>query len=119
MRRELAQRISELTQGFFRGKLRLSPRSVEVGEMGQTLVVTVRGFLTPSERAIMDQPSERQAIEDYYLRLLDQIAPLMRTGVGEAGPVVTFRTLLDLPGDECTFIVTLGKAEEAARVDSP
>ena len=68
---------------------------------------------------MMDQPNDRQVIEDYYLRLLDQIAPLMRTGVGEAGPLLKFQTLLDLPKDECVFILTLGKEGEVTWVDSP
>ena len=107
MRQEVKQRISELTYGFFRGKLRLTPGSVEVGDMEDTLVVRVKGFLAPGERAMMDQANDRSAIEDYYLRLLDQIAPLLRTGVGEAGPLLKFRTLLDLPRDECVFIFDL------------
>jgi uncharacterized protein YbcI len=118
MRQELKQRISELTRGFFRGKLRLTPQSVEVGDMEDTLVVRVKGFLAPAERAMADQPNDRSAIEDYYLRLFDQIAPLMRTGVAEAGPLVKFQTLLDLARDECVFILTLGKEGEVTRVDS-
>lgn len=119
MREEIKRRISELTKGFFRSKLRLSPRSVEVGDMEDTLVIRVKGFLATGERAMMDRPNERSAIEDYYLRLLDQIAPLLRTGVGETDPLLKFRTLLDLPRDECVFILTLGKEGEMTGVDSP
>lgn len=119
MHQEIKRRVSELTHGFFRGKLRLSPQSVEVGDMEDTLVVRVKGFLAQGERAMMDQPNDRQVIEDYYLRLFDQIAPLMRTGVGEAGPLLKFQTLLDLPKDECVFILTLGKEGEVTWVDSP
>lgn len=118
MHQETKRRVSELTHGFFRGKLRLAPQSVEVGDMEDTLVIRVKGFLAQGERAMMDQPNDRQVIEDYYLRLFDQIAPLMRTGVGEAGPLLKFQTLLDLPKDECLFILTLGKEGEVTSVDS-
>jgi len=119
MAQEVHRRLSEVTKGFFRGKLRQNPRSVEVGEVGDTLIVRVKGFLSQSERAMLDQAGDREAIENYYLRLFDQIAPLMRTGVGEASPLVRFQTLLDLPRDECVFILTSGKAGEMSRVDLP
>jgi len=119
MRQEIKRRIRELTQGFFRGKLRLTPRLVEVGDMEDTLVVTVEGFLAPSERVMLEQPSDRSAIEDYYLRLFDQIGPLMQTGTGEAGPLVKLQTLLDLPRDQCVFILTLGKKGPGTAADSP
>jgi hypothetical protein len=119
MNQEARQRITEVTRGFFRSKLRLTPRSVEVGDMEDTLVVRVKGFLATGERAMMNQPGDRQDIEDYYLRLLDQIVPLIRIGVGEAGPLLKVQTLLDLPRDECVFILTLGKEGEISRVDLP
>ena len=71
----------ELTQAFFRAKLRLTPRSVEVREDGDTLVLRIRWFVPPAERAMIDQPKDRWAIEDYYLRLFDQqLTPLLRAG---------------------------------------
>ena len=65
MAQEVHRRLSEVTKGFFRGKLRLNPGSVEVGEVGDTLIVRVKGFLSRSERAMIDQPGDREAIEDY------------------------------------------------------
>lgn len=107
-RQGVERRFVELTLEFFRAKLRLTPRAVEVRDRGDSLAVRVKGFLAPAEREMIDQPKDRRAIEDYYLRLFDQIAPLLRAGAGKARPFVRFQALLDLPNDECLFILTLG-----------
>ena len=80
----MGRRLAELTQGFFRAKLRLTPRSVEVREEGDALVLRVKGFVATAERAMINHPRDRWAIEDYYLRLFDQLTPLLRAGVGKA-----------------------------------
>lgn len=94
---------------------------VEVAEIADTVVVSIKGFLTESERAMTDQPNDRWTIEDYYLRLLDQIAPLMRVRLpGSAGRGLDrFQIVLDVPRDECVFLLTLGREGEVTRVDSP
>lgn len=118
-RQEMERRLAELTQGFFRAKLRLTPRSVEVREDGDTLVLRIRGFVPPAERAMIDQPKDRWVIEDYYLRLFDQqLTPLLRAGVRKAGPLVKVQTLLDLSGDECRCILTLARQGEVMWADS-
>lgn len=108
-RQEIERRLAELTQGFFRAKLRLTPRSVEVREEGDALVLRVNGFVAPAERAMIDHPKDRWAIEAYYLRLFDQLTPLLRAGAGNAGPFVKVQTLLDLSSDECRWILTLAR----------
>jgi len=111
-RQQVRERIRELTLAFFQAKLGLTPRSVEVRGGGDTLEVRVRGFFAPAEKALIDHPKERRAIEDYYLRLFDQLLPLLNAGVGKAGPIVRVQTLPDLRGNECVFMVTLGKESE-------
>lgn len=117
-RQEMERRLAELTQGFFRAKLRLTPRSMEVREEGDALLLRVNGFVAPAERAMIDHPKDRWAIEDYYLRLFDQLTPLLRAGVGKAGPLVKVQTFLDLSSDEYRCILTLARQGEVMWADS-
>src|SRR3972149_10457899 len=105
-RQQGGERIRELTLAFFQAKLGLTPRSVEVRGGGDTLEVRVRGFCAPAEKALIDPPKERRAIEDYYLRLFDQLLPLLNAGVGKGGPIVRVQTILVLLGDHCEFVGT-------------
>jgi uncharacterized protein YbcI len=106
----MERRVAELTREFFQAKLRLTPQSVEVRTTADVLVVSVRGFLAPAERAMMDSPGTRSSMEEYYRRLFDQLEPLLRAGVREAAgrSLLEFQTLLNLSEDESLFVVTLG-----------
>jgi len=105
----MERQVAELTREFFQAKLRLTPQSVEVRAKADLLVVSVRGFLAPAERAMMDSPETRSPIEEYYRRLFDQLGPLLRAGVREAAgcSLLEFQTLLNLSEDECLFVLTM------------
>lgn len=115
---DVDRRLCELVLQFFRAKLCLTPRSVEVRDEEGLLAVRVRGFSAPAERRMIDHPKDRLAMEDYYLRLFDQLPPLLNAGIGKAGPLVKFQTLLDLKRDECVFMLTLAKADGVTPVES-
>ncbi len=105
----MERRVAELTREFFQAKLRLTPQSVEVRTKADLLVVSVRGFLAPAERVMMDSPETRFSMEEYYRRLFDQLEPLLRAGVREAAgcSLLEFQTLLNLSEDECLFVLTM------------
>lgn len=110
-RQEIEQRIGELTRDYLRGKRGCCPRSVEVRIEGDRLAVRMRGFLEWTEHAAMESPTDRPSVEEHYLRLFEQIAPLLRAGVREATgrTVLEVRILLKLPEDECLLLSTLGR----------
>lgn len=107
--KDLERRIGELSRGFVRGKLGRCPQGVEVRIQRDLLVVRVRGFLEWTEHALVESPRDRPAVEDYYLRLFEQIAPLLRAGIREATgrSVLEVQVLLNLPAGECLLLLTL------------
>lgn len=107
--KDLERRIGELSRGFVRGKLGCCPQGVEVRIQGDLLVVRVRGFLEWTEHALVEPPRDRPAVEDSYLRLFEQIAPLLRAGIREATgrSVLEVQVLLNLPAGECLLLLTL------------
>lgn len=109
MRQEAERRMGELALGFFRRKLGHSPQRVEIRLERNLLVVRIRGFLTWAEPVAGESPGDRPAVEQYYLRLFDEIARLLRAGVrGAAGrAVLEVQTLPNLAEDECLFLLTL------------
>lgn len=117
-RDDVGQRLRELILQFFHAKLRLTPRSVEVRDEGGLLTVRVRGFSAPAERRMIAHPKERLAMEDYYLRLFDQLPPLLKAGIGKAGPLGNFQILLDLKGDECVFMLAFAEEDGVTPVGS-
>lgn len=117
-RDDVDRRLRELVLQFFHAKLRLTPRSVEVRDEGDVFAVRVRGFSAPAERRMIDHPKDWLAMEDYYLRLFDQLPPLLKAGIGKAGPLVKFQTLLDLKSDECVFMLTLANEDRVDPAES-
>ena len=108
-RQEIEQRIGELTRDYLRGKRGRCPRNVEVRIEGDLLVVRIRGFLEWTEHAAMESTTDRPSVEEHYLRLFEQIAPLLRAGIREATgrAVLELRILLNLSEDECVLRSTV------------
>jgi len=113
---ELERCVANLTRDFFRAKLRLQPESVEVLATKNLLLVRVKGFLRQADRAMMKRSGFQHTIEDFYLRLFDQLTPLIQSGIGARGglDLLDFETLLNLPRDRCVFVWSLRVAEGGA-----
>ena len=112
-RQELERCVANLTRDFFRAKLRLQPESLEVLATRDLLLVRVKGFLRQADRAMMKRSSFQRAIEDSYVRVFDQLTPLIQAGIGARGglDLLDFETLLNLPRDRCVFVWSLRVAE--------
>jgi len=115
---DVARRLRDLVFQFFQAKLCLQPRSVEILEEGGSLAVKVRGFSPPAERTMIDHPKDVSDLENYYLRVFDQLPPLLNAGIGGTGLRVKVQTLLDLRGEECVFLLTLARQDGVIRAAS-
>lgn len=114
-RQGIEQRIGELARGFVRGKLGRYPQGVEVRIQRDCVVVRIRGFLAWTEHGMVESPTDRPSVEESYLRLFDQIAPLLRAGIREATGrgVLEVQPVLNLPADECVLWLTLRRENTA------
>lgn len=117
-RDDLDRRLRELVLEFFQAKLALTPKSVEVRDEAGLLAIRVRHFSPPAVRRVVDHQNDSRDLEDYYLRMFDQLPPLLQAGIGKAGPLFKFQTLLDLKSDECVFMLTLVKGDGTTPVES-
>ena len=112
-RQELEGCVANLTRDFFRAKLRLQPESLEVLATRNLLLVRVKGFLRQADRAMMKRSSSQRAVEGFYVRVFDQLTPLIQAGIGARGglDLLDFETLLNFPHDRCVFVWSLRVAE--------
>jgi len=112
-RQELERCVANLTRDFFRAKLCLQPESLEVLVTKNLLLIRVKGFLRQADRAMMKRSSFRRPIEDFYIRVFDQLTPLIQAGIGVPGglDLLDFQTLLNVPRDRCVFVWSLRVAE--------
>jgi uncharacterized protein YbcI len=108
----LEQRLADIAREFFQSKLAIKPEGVEVMQQGEFIVLRIRGFLARAETAIVGCPKDRDILTTYYERILENLYPLLRVVIQQAcqRPVVDRRAVLDLPRDECVYLLTLGEA---------
>ena len=117
----LARRLAGITARFFETKLALTPRKVSVQEewSGDFVVIRVEGFMSRAEAALSKRLQGDKILDEYYTRLLEQLIPMFSAVVAEVAkrPLLECRPALDLPRDECRFLLTLG-AKEPKRVSA-
>ena len=108
----LERELGEITATFFQAKLGVKPRAVHVleEEEGDLVVIKVGGFLTKAEAAVAQPGEDHRILDDYYSLVLERLFPLLSVVVEElAGrTLLGCRTALDLPRDECLYLLTLG-----------
>lgn len=110
----LIGRLAEITTGFFQATLGLNPKRVHVLDEiddGDLIVIKVEGFMTEAETALAEHHEDQKLLGEYYARVLERLSPMLRGAVDELAqrPLLGCRTTLDLSGDQCLFLLSLGR----------
>ena len=119
----LLQRLTEIAKGFFEAELGLEPRRISVldEEGGGLIVIRVEGFMTAAEAALAQDHKNQEILDEYYSRVLERVAPMLRVAVEEDArlPLLACRTLPDPSRDECLYLLIVGRTAAEDRVSSP
>ncbi len=65
------QRIAEAVATFQRGQMSGAECSVAVSIQPDTVVVTLRGVMSPAEKRLVEVGNERQLLEEFYSRAFE------------------------------------------------
>src|SRR5206468_6062065 len=84
----MAQQIARVASDFERRRTGHAPKSVTVVLSKDTLVITLRGALSPAEKAVANSPAGAAQMQEFHRQLFDNSCQSLRqeikriTGVG-------------------------------------
>jgi len=74
----MAQQIARAASAFERQRTGHAPKSVTVVLSGDTLVITLRGALSPAEKAVAQSPTGAAQMQEFHRQLFDNSCQALR-----------------------------------------
>ena len=126
----MAQQIAQAACDFQRQRVGRAPKSVTVVLSADTLVITMRGALSPAEQAVAKSPQGAARVQEFHRLLFDSSSESMReeieriTGVqvgeaaGEYGPAAVVQAFTNGTMVQ-VFLLARGVADDTWTMTKP